>query len=273
MSSGRQATQQAQQATTQQQPSEFDKLLTRSVKFTPFAEQEEIELSFGQVKSYISARTKKGLPANDADIVKFMMLCKARQLNPWVGDAYLVGYDTSDGPQFSLITSMQALMKRAEASPDFDGMESGVIVRTKDGIVERQGDATYPGETLIGGWAKLWKKNVSRPFYDSLNLGTYDKGHSQWNKDKAGMIVKCAEASVLRKAFPSQLSGLYTRDEGGRMQPVESDRTVYSESPRERLVSAIQVPQDTRQATTEVVVEPEAGETAIDPDGEMGSRE
>ena len=46
-------------------------------------------------------------------------------------------------------------------------------------------------------------------FYDRLNLTVYSTGKSRWSKDAAGMIVKCAEASCLRKAFPSQLSGLY----------------------------------------------------------------
>lgn len=194
-------------------PSELEKLLSRSVKYTPFAERDEIELTFGQVKQFISARTKSGATATDADIVKFMMLCKARGLNPWVGDAYLVGYDGKDGPQFSLITSIQALLKRAEAHPAMDGMQSGVIVEREGGLTEREGDFVARGERLVGGWAKCYRKDRTIATYDSLDVAVYDKGMSQWSKDKAGMIVKCAEASVLRKAFPSQLAGMYVAQE------------------------------------------------------------
>lgn len=189
-------------------------MIDKSVTYRPFGEREEITLSFGQVKNFISAKTRKGMVASDADIVKFIMLCKARELNPWVGDAYLVGYDGQDGPSFSLITSLQALFKRAEANPAFDGLQSGVIVRQPDGtILEREGDFVLPNENLLGGWAKCYRKDRKVPFYDALNLSTYDKGRSQWDKDKSGMICKTAEASVLRKAFPSQLSSLYIQQE------------------------------------------------------------
>jgi phage recombination protein Bet len=211
--------QQAKQATQAATTSDLDRLMARSVTYTPFAEQEPIDLSFAQVKRFISARTKSGQTASDEDIVKFMMLCKARGLNPWVGDAFLVGYDSQQGPTFSLITSIQALMKRAEAHPQFDGLQSGVIVQDVTGkIVEREGDLVLANEKLVGGWAKCYRKDRSVVCYDSLNLSTYDKGRSQWEKDKSGMIVKTAEASVLRKSFPSQLAGLYIQQEAALIQ-------------------------------------------------------
>lgn len=225
--------QRPQQAATKA-TSELDKLLERSVKYTPFAEQDEIELTFGQVKNFISAKTRKGATATDGDIVKFMMLCKARGLNPWVGDAYLVGYDSQDGPSFSLITSHQALLKRAEAHPAMDGLQSGVIVRdVNNELVEREGDLLLPGEKLVGAWAKLYRKDRRVVTYDALNLSTYDKGRSQWEKDKSGMIVKCAEASVLRKAFPSQLAGLYIQQEAALITSGgESPATPQPATPR-----------------------------------------
>merc|ERR1711991_914366 len=61
-------------------------------------------------------------------MMDFLMLCRARKLNPFEGDAYLVGYDSKDGAKFSLITSHQALLKRAELCQQFDGMESGLIL-------------------------------------------------------------------------------------------------------------------------------------------------
>lgn len=244
------------------------------IRYKPFGEMEEIELTPRRVARFISAKTRSGSTASDEDVVKFLMLCKSRQLNPWVGDAYLVGYDSKDGPQFSLITSIQALMKRAEASPDFDGIESGVIVDRGGEIIERQGDALYPGDKLIGGWAKLYRKNIGRPFYDALNLSTYDKGRSQWEKDKSGMIVKCAEASVLRKAFPSQLAGLYCQHEEGAITgdaKPQVEQRAYKESPRERLVAALPA---TQKPAAEVVAEPTIdAEQQPDPDGEMGARE
>jgi len=190
---------------------------TRSVTFTPFGESEEIELSIGAVRNFIAAKTKSGAEPSQAELVKFLMLCKARALNPWVGDAYLVGYDSRDGATFSLITSIQALLKRAEANADFDGLESGVIVYVEADksreLNYRDGDLVLKGEVLVGGWARCHRKNLSKPFFDALNVEVFDQNFGRWKKDKAGMIVKCAEASVLRSAFATQLGGLYIANE------------------------------------------------------------
>ena len=66
----------------------------REIVFIPFGEREEITLKVGMVKSFFTTPTRAGNVPSDADVIKFMMLCKARDLNPWVGDAYLTGYDT-----------------------------------------------------------------------------------------------------------------------------------------------------------------------------------
>lgn len=186
----------------------------KKVSFTPFGEQTPIEITIGQVINMICTPTKSGKLPTQADAVKFLMICKARALNPWVGDAYLTGYDTKDGAQFSIITAVQAMFKRAENSPLFNGIESGVLLQAPDGgFIERQGDFVGAGEKLLGSWARCHKKNLAVPIYDSIKLSTFNTGRSRWEKDPAGMIVKCAEASVLRKAFPSQISGMYTREE------------------------------------------------------------
>lgn len=192
----------------------------RPVVFIPFAEKESITLTRGIVRRVVAIPTKSGKLPEDADIDKFIMLAKARELNPFVGDAYLVGYDSKDGPKFSLITAIQALLKRAEANPAFDGMESGVVVRAGDKVIERPGNLVYPGEILFGGWARLWRRDRSHAFYDSLLLSAYKPSYfnPQWEKDAPGMIDKCAQASVLRTAFPSQLSALYIAQEMGLME-------------------------------------------------------
>ncbi len=190
-----------------------DKILS----YTPFGESEEIKLSAGMVRKYFATPTKAGKMPTDKDLMGFLMLCKARGLNPWVGDAYLVGFDAKDGPQFSLITAVQALFKRAETHPQFAGIESGVIVQADNKPVYRQGDIVFSGEHLLGGWARVYRRDRDVPYYDAIDVKTRDKGFGNWKSDRAGMIAKCAESSVLRQAFPTQNGGLFTRDEAGLM--------------------------------------------------------
>lgn len=207
----------------QPKPPAADKVIT----YVPLGGKTSVELTMGMVKKFLCVPTRNGNVANDSDVVKFMMLCKARELDPWVGDAYLVGYDSSDGPVFSLITAAQALLKRAEISPEYNGMESGVIVANKEGaITYREGDLVLDGETLVGGWARCHRRDREHASFDALKLSTYTTGKSRWAKDPAGMIVKCAESSALRKAFPTQLGGLYSKEEMDHISETRIDNRV-----------------------------------------------
>ncbi len=201
-------------ATETKQDSDFLRLINdRKIAYTPQGETDQIELSVSLVEQYLVKPTKSGAMPSKQDVTKFVMLCKARQLNPWVGDAFLVGYDGKDGPEYSLITSVHALHKRADRCPEYDGLTAGIIVKTADGIQELPGAFIPDGATLLGGWAAVKRKDRSEPYYTSVRLQSYDKGRSLWNSDKAGMIRKCAIAGALREAFPNQTSGLYTTDE------------------------------------------------------------
>ncbi len=193
----------------------------KPISYVPLGNASEITLTIAVVRKFLATRTRSGKEPSDADIVKFMMLCQSRQLDPWQGDAYLIGYDSTDGPTFTLITAHQALAKRSELNKDFDGLESGVIIMIDDGEdrpIFREGDFTLDGEKLLGGWAKVYRRDRSKPFYQALKVGVYDTQRSRWNTDKAGMIVKCAEAGAYRAAFPTQLGGMYTQEERATIQ-------------------------------------------------------
>lgn len=235
------------------------------ITYVPLGETDVINLTLSRVKKFLCVPTKSGKMPTDEQVIKYMMLCKAQSLNPWVNDAYLVGYDGKDGPQFSLITAHQAFLKRAEASHEFDGIESGVVV-VRDGVVtERQGDMVLPGETLVGGWARVHRRDRSVPAYDSLALETFDTGRSRWAADPAGMIVKCSEASALRKAFPSTLAAMYCKEEMERNRETQTDvvPVVEARTKTERLTERL-LPQ-TVSATQQTVSTPVAKESEPPP--------
>lgn len=187
------------------------------MEFIPFGAADKIKLSVQMVKDLIAVPTKSGKTCSDRDALKFMALCQAQRLNPYAGDAFLVGYDGSNGvATFSLITAHQAFLKRAETSPDFDGMTSGIIIRKEDdSIEEREGDFHLQDEAVIGGWAKVFHKKRSHPTYRRIRMERFNSGYAQWKADAAGMICKCAEADALRSTFPTLLGGLYMEGEHG----------------------------------------------------------
>src|SRR5215831_9464138 len=180
----------------------------RLIEFVPFGAKDKVSLSIEMVKRLIAVKTKSGKNCSDEDAFKFMMMCHAKKLNPFEGDAFLIGYDNRDQPDkptFSLITAHQAFLKRAELHPEFDGMESGTIVLRNGETVDLIGDWHMPNDNILGGWAKVHFKNRSHPMQKRVRLARFKKPFGIWNDDPAGMIVKCAEADALRSSFPTML--------------------------------------------------------------------
>lgn len=182
-------------------------------EFTPYGSDAAIKLNIAMVKALVAVPTKTKKYPSDNDCIKFIALCKARRLNPFEGDAYLIGYDSNDGPKFNLITAHQAFLKRAELNKEYDGMESGVIVLRDDKLVDVQGDFHLDTDKVQGGWATVFFKNRSKPMHKRIRLSRFNKGYGVWKDDAAGMICKCAEADALRSSFPTMLGGLYLKEE------------------------------------------------------------
>lgn len=192
------------------------------MEYIPFGGKDKLKLSASIVRSYLCRPTRSGAMPSDQDVMKFMMLCKHRGLNPFEGDAFLVGYDAKNGPEFSLITAHQAFLKRAEVHPEYDGMESGVIVKDGNGaIVDRDGDFYLEDDLVIGGWATVFFKNRSHPMRKRIHVKNRRKGTQIWDNDTAGMICKCAEADALRASFPTLLGGMYAEGEIGPAEDAE----------------------------------------------------
>ena len=199
------------QATQQIQPPSGD---DKPVSFIPYGSSDQIKLSIAIIQNILAVRTRSGKTCGRNDAIKFLMMCQARRLNPFEGDAFLVGYDGKDGPTFSLITAHQAFLKRAEIHPEFDGMLSGVIVKSEDGTIsDIEGDFYLPEQEVVGGWATVFFKNRKRPTTRRIRMERFNKGFAQWQVDAAGMIVKCAESDALRSSFPTMLGGLFMREE------------------------------------------------------------
>lgn len=205
------------------------KIEDQIVEFVPFGTKDKIKLSVQMVKELIAVKTKSGKSCTDQDAFKFLMMCFAKKLDPFSGDAFLIGYDSQSGPTFSLITAHQAFLKRAEVHPEFDGMESGTIVMRAKETIELIGDWHMPNDQILGGWATVFFKNRSHPMKKKVRLARFNKNYGIWRDDPAGMIVKCAEADALRSSFPTMLGGLYISEELDTTKQNEIARPIFAE--------------------------------------------
>lgn len=180
---------------------------------------EDVNLSFQIVRNYL---TRGQAAVSDAEVIQFIALCRANQLNPFVGDAYLVKYTPKDGrpaEPAQMIISKGAFMKRAEAAPQFNGYQAGIILQRGKEIVEQEGSFFLPGDILLGGWAKVYRKDRDYPVVARVRLQEYNKGKSTWAAMPGTMIRKVAIAQAFREAFPFAADGMYTPEEMPDEQP------------------------------------------------------
>lgn len=185
-----------------------------AVTYIPFGEAKEITLTETQVLHWFSKPTADGFEPARPDLIKFLVTCQSARLNPYKKEAYLVGYDSKDGPSFDVITSVWALHKRASGSGLLGGYRSGVIIRRKDGAIAYPIGAWFDEtDVLLGAWGEVHRKDIPIPFTSTVKRTAYDTGKSRWAKDPGGMIEKCALAAALKKAFPLEVDGVYVSEE------------------------------------------------------------
>lgn len=179
----------------------------KKVTFT--VDGEEVSLSRTIVRRYLA---RGDGDFTDAEIVQFISLCRVNQLNPFVGDAYLVKFK-GQNPSAQMIISKSAFMKRAESDSRYDGYQAGVIVQRGSDVIELEGAFFLPGDILSGAWAKVYKKDIRFPVVARVRMQEYDKQKSTWNSMPGTMIRKVAIAQAFREAFPLKVGGMYLPEE------------------------------------------------------------
>lgn len=158
----------------------------------------------------------------------FTELCKARKLNPFLKEAYCIKYG---GQPAQIVVGKDAVLKRAIRNADYDGMENGVIVQVKETgeVIERKGTFYLrEEENLVGGWAKVYRKNWKYPTYCSVSFEEVAQKkkdgnlNSNWADKGATMVEKVAKVRALRETFIEDLGGMYEAEEMGIELPREN---------------------------------------------------
>lgn len=88
-------------------------------------------------------------------------------------------------------------------------------------VIEQNGTFRLSTEQLVGGWARVYRKNWTHPTYCSVSFEevAQKKGDGQLNKNWAGkgatMVEKVAKVRALRETFIEDLGGMYEAEEMG----------------------------------------------------------
>lgn len=190
----------------------------------------EIKLTPKIVQEYIVSGNAQ---ITNPEFKMFTELCKVRKLNPFLKEAYLIKFGSQPA---QMVVGKDAILKRAINNKSFNGREQGVIVQREDGsIEERRGTFKLKNESLVGGWAKVFRKDWEYPTYITVSFDevaqTKSGGdlNSNWATKGATMVEKVALMRALRETFVEDLGGMIDEDEAWQSKDLNKVETIKQE--------------------------------------------
>lgn len=142
--------------------------------------------------------------ASDQELALFLTQCQRTGLDPFSRQIYWI----KRGNQGSTQVSIDGFRVIAERSGEMDGQD--VSWCDTDGVWRDVWlETTAPAAARV----LVYRKGCTKPFPGIAKWAEYSQNSPMWTRMPANQLAKCAEALALRKAFPHQLSGLYTPDE------------------------------------------------------------
>lgn len=188
---------------------------------TALAQHQPLALNEEQI-SLITRTIAKG--ASKDELAMFLAQCQRTGLDPFSRQIYWI----KRGSQGATQVSIDGFRVIAERSGELDGQE--VSWCGEDGVWRDVWlEKTPPAASRV----LVYRKGCQRPFPGIARWAEYQAGGPMWQKMPATMLAKCAEALALRKAFPHQLSGLYTPDEMGQADNGQAPPLVI-DAPKDR---------------------------------------
>jgi phage recombination protein Bet len=135
--------------------------------------------------------------ASDAELDLFSEVCRRTGLDPVQRQIYSIPRGTSRTIQ----TGIDGYRLIAQRTGEYAGSDDAIYdAETED----------HPNRATVTVWRLV--EGVPRGFTATARWSEYKPtlGDQMWQKMPYLMIAKCAEALALRKAFPQELSGIYT---------------------------------------------------------------
>jgi phage recombination protein Bet len=133
----------------------------------------------------------------------FAYACQRTGLDPFQKQIYAIKRG-----KMAIQVGIDGLRAIAERTGQLDGSETffcGPDGEWKDVWLAKEPPAA--AKTIV------YRKGASHPFTATARFDDFNAKQNLWLKMPAVMIGKCSECACLRKAFPADLSGLYSVDE------------------------------------------------------------
>lgn len=166
----------------------------------------------------------KNRAATDAEFTLFLHQCRTRRLDPLARQIYCVFRNSKEGnnwvEKMTIQTSIDGFRLIAQRTGEYRGQCGPWWCGEGGEWVDVWTAKTPPTAAKVGVFREGFKEPLfavarfdSYAQYGKSSEGGREYLTGQWGKMADLMIAKCAEALGLRRAFPDELSGIYTSDE------------------------------------------------------------
>lgn len=204
-----------------------------SITTVPSAEVPGKTVPYSQAQIDLIKRTVAKGATND-ELKLFLVIANRTGLDPFSRQIYFVKRKSWQGEVGVTQTGIDGYRAIAERSGELAGMED---------IVYDTEEAKHPNKAT----AKIYRiiKGVRVPFIATARWNEYipkAPNDFMWHKMPYLMLGKVAEALALRKAFPNDLSGLYTEEESQSIGSVVVEASTVTVAPDTAPVEVVEKP-------------------------------